>query len=112
MKIEKIDGLSVPRKCGNGKKSARPTLKNLPIETIKAFNDLMLFEAYNMVGELNPWAALPDETIADMWNRIFGDDYPVAIQDSEEGDYTLFTVIKRLVSSFCFFSCCVIIIGF
>ena len=69
----------------------------------------MLFEAYNMVGELDPWAALPDETIADMWNRIFGDDYPVAIQDSEEGDYT---VVIRLVSSFCFFSCCVIIIGF
>ena len=44
----------------------------------------MLFEAYNTVGELDPWTTLPDETITDMWNRVFGDIYPVAIRQDGE----------------------------
>jgi hypothetical protein len=74
-------------------------LKNLPSKTVNSFNNLILFGAYNAVGDLDPWAALPDDTIAQMWNQVFSDTYPISIYDGEDGDHSLFIVVKRLVSS-------------
>ncbi|KAF8814420.1 hypothetical protein BYT27DRAFT_6334547 [Phlegmacium glaucopus] len=102
-KIEEIEGASVITKhsTGNVKKSVRPTLKNLPSETTNGFNNSVLYKAYNQVGELDAWATLPDDKIADLWNEVFGDIYPVSIsadsRDGGDGNH-LFTVIKKLIS--------------
>ncbi|KAF8806881.1 hypothetical protein BYT27DRAFT_7242572 [Phlegmacium glaucopus] len=102
-KIEEIEGASVitKRSTGNVKKSVRPTLKNLPSETTNGFNNFVLYKAYNQVGELDAWVTLPDDKIADLWNEVFGDIYPVSIsadsRDGGDGNH-LFTVIKKLTT--------------
>ncbi|KAF8815130.1 hypothetical protein BYT27DRAFT_7249489 [Phlegmacium glaucopus] len=97
-KIEEIEGASILTKRSNVKKSVRPTLKNLPSETTNGFNNFILYKAYNKVGELDAWATLPDDKIAELWNEVFGDIYPIAIGADAGDDNHLFTVIKKLIS--------------
>ncbi|KAF8801950.1 hypothetical protein BYT27DRAFT_7245012, partial [Phlegmacium glaucopus] len=102
-KIEEIEGASIitKRSTCNVKKSVHPTLKNLPSKTTNGFNNFVLYKAYNQVGELDAWATLPNDKIADLWNEVFGDIYPVSISadscDGGDGNH-LFTVIKKLIS--------------
>ncbi|KAF8809706.1 hypothetical protein BYT27DRAFT_7254427 [Phlegmacium glaucopus] len=83
VKIEEIEGALILTKRSNVKKS--PTTK---------------------VRELNAWATLPDDKIAELWNEVFGDIYPVVISANAGDDNHLFTVIKKLVSVFFFRIAC------
>jgi hypothetical protein len=69
-------------------------MSHLPPGTADRFRTKVLPLVYEITGTLKPWDSLGDKAIIRIWNAVFGNDHPIAIDDVK-GD--CFVVVKALV---------------
>lgn len=103
-KIREIHSTPSPRNdlltANKSHKKKEISYENLPLGTKNRFKKSVIPLALDTTGALKPWNTPSDDTIVEVWNIIFGIDYPIDEGDTECNRFIVAkTLVKRAISS-------------